>query len=62
MTAACTECFISGQYSSLQYVLNLSFTLSRQFIADILTTADKDPALEDLGFQRLLSKGSLTLF
>lgn len=62
MTAACTECFISGQYSSLQCVLNLCFTLSKQFIADILTTADEDPALGDLGFQSLVSKGSLTLF
>jgi len=61
MTAACTECFISGQYSSLQCMFNLCLTLSKQFIVHTFAPADKGPVLEDLGFQSLLSKGSLTL-
>lgn len=61
MAAACTECFISGQYSSLRCMLNLRLTFSKQFIVDTFTPVEKGPVLEDFGFESLLSKGSLTL-
>lgn len=61
MTAACTECFISGQCSTLRCILNLHSTFSKQFIAGTFTLADKDPVLEDSGFQSFHSKGYLTL-
>lgn len=56
MTAAYMECFISGQYSSLGCIFNLCLTLSKQFIVDKFTPADKGPVLEDWAFRAISPK------